>query len=219
MPVELEGKYFSVKNDNLLLSVPLDGRHKISVVLFKMNACQGCERFWPSFRTVEEEYGAYVNFFTLDTVKYKATIRAAMKSTSPITQVPSILFYKGNRPFTKYTGEYNTPSFRSFIDKMTADFYGPPSGQNTGPQEFSDRGHPPGPTGRGFAPPQNFDSRRYGQNLGAPTMSGRPGTRSGYAQLGDRDNDGANQLMSPDVIPHNFPWKGQYKKMEQENVN
>lgn len=179
-------------NNQKMLTVNRPGS---TLVFFKMDGCAGCKQFDPLFRELPMRTQKINNYSTINVSVYRDVISMSRKSSTSIQTVPLIILYFGGIPYAKYTGTKTLPNLLSFIDKSIE--------AKSASQSFV---HQP--------PSQTYGREPYNQQEHKP--QGRQiGGEQRYASIGnDVEDEDEDRLKIPgDVIPHNVPWEGGYRKM------
>jgi hypothetical protein len=199
MPVvELTDEHFQFANKILCVRIP-----KYCVVLFKLDGCGGCNTFFPIYNKLSTiNSGIHFTILNLSVDSNKKVGIMSRNSSTPIEQVPHIIFYVDGKPKAVYRGRKNLESFQSFLSKAIKKW--PASEGSSFMPSYS---NPPNRGQAGFSRhPTESQRHVYMPDVAKPNAS-----KGGYAVMGGVDEDDDEKLLIPDTItPHNVPWEGKY---------
>lgn len=176
------------------------------LVMYKTQNCPHCRTLEPIFVRLSQK-DRNVKYGICDLSAGREIIGWSRSTTTPIQNVPHILFYFNGMPVARYKGERSEMNILSFISKMMRQLPSTPppqqqvqNGPNNNFMQNSNYN----------APPQ--DQKIYKPEFGA-TPSMKKGNAGGYQLLGGVDEEDDNKLLIPDdVTPYNTPW-ATYKTM------
>jgi hypothetical protein len=209
MPVQtLTDRNFKIVGQrNRALSVTIPG---VVLVLFKMQGCSACIGFEPQFQQLSNSDGRIV-CASIDITVYRDVIKMAQNTTTPIPHTPYLILYVNNNPLAVYKGRKDASSLSNFVTRALEK-------SRTPSQQFM----PPRDQGN-YQHQSQFQQGMYGKTgqgqhgIFTPEMDGgipKRGT-SQYAYINPHAEDDDDQRLSvPDIIPHNVPWEGTYKKYD-----
>lgn len=105
----VEGK----KGPILATSVP-----GICVVLFYSKNCKWCQNALPIFNTLPSSIRT-VTFAALNVSVYQSVAEMSNATIAPITEVPYIILFVGQKPFIKYKGKITYNEIGRFVFEMS----------------------------------------------------------------------------------------------------
>lgn len=187
---KLESGHFIVGGNTLKTQIP-----GFSVILFESNDCARCTAFLPVFKAsagIHQMVKHYV--VNCGEPQGRKVVQKSRATSSNIKEIPMIIFYKEGIPRTKYSGPLELQHFSNFLESMI-----------NIPQQY----------------PQQFMQSRQPQFQQPPIPQHQQHTpqpqpqqqRMGYANYPTEVENDSSLSIPNEVIPHNTPWTGSYKVM------
>ena len=206
---QLSTKNFHISDNRQTLNIDYSGN---VLVFFKIQDCDGCAAFEPVFHQLAREE-KQASAAILDLTYNRDIIHMSRRTSTPIHKVPHLLLYVQGRPHARFKGEKTIDALRNFINDALKVVQ--PSQQHTfvqqqpqnipQPQNIYGGAQPRG--GSVFMP----DIQPSKQAINMAQGSGGQAHPSMQQQC-DPDTDEC-LLIPEQVIPHNMPWGGDYKKL------
>ena len=180
-----------------------------ALVFFKMNSCNGCEAFDAIFKELAQRSNRIDSYCIANISHHREIVSMSRTSSTPINTVPLIILYSNGIPFAKYTGSRTLQNLLSFIEKSLEKLPQSTAHNFVTPQQ-------------GQRAPQNGQQGMYGAGAYQhPPLNPQDGynrqqqRQPPYAQLSSdvEEEDDTTLEVPKQVIPHNMPWEGGYRKM------
>jgi glutaredoxin len=105
------------KNEYKLL-VLKDYPKTITLVLFTGNNCPYCETMKSTLERIIPIFESRINFCTINLSNYPELIQASVDTTTNIKEVPYVVIYVDNIPFSLYKGGYSEQEVTEYLNAL-----------------------------------------------------------------------------------------------------
>lgn len=181
-PQQLTDNYFE-SPDGKVMYLKMQG---VVFVLFKSPTCHYCTEAMNSFQQLARTENK-LKFAIVDVSKYRNIIRTAINSTTPIKNVPTLIFYVNGRPQANYKGPRDVMSIKQFLNKIFTDLQMQPQ-----------QGQPP--------------QHRSQSQVHMPKFEDTFQPKVQPNTLSNQTNQEEGLIMPKSVVPHNEPYLARFSK-------